>query len=221
MRGESRHEIGAYDVLPQATRHLDQRLVADVMSKRRVDLGQVANVDQDERKRCSRVVLEQAVELNLRIRAIRQARERVVIGKMSDAGLAIGNTRLHCIERRRKLAKVFRSTDLHGAVVAAFFDTASRRDQCGNRLRRASPRKQANAHRGEQRDGADQQHRVAHVAIRRHHRMHRPLHQHRNGIRAGEELSRHTQELRRPELQPLRAGTLQGLQRNARKRFAF
>ncbi len=65
------------------------------MSERRVDLRQVAHVHEDERERRRRVVLQHAVELNLRERAVRQAGERVVIREMRDAVLAIGD--LDCI----------------------------------------------------------------------------------------------------------------------------
>ncbi len=92
----------------------------------------------------SRILL---IDVVLRKRAVRQSRQRVVIGELRNARLAHRDALLHGIEGRGELAEIFGAARHDRPAVAAFLDAPRRLHEFGDRTRGAVARQHADAAR--------------------------------------------------------------------------
>jgi hypothetical protein len=170
------------------------------MAERCIDLRQVAHVDQNDGARRDAIDPQELLDVVFGERAIGQARERIVIREMRDARFALRDAGLHGVERGGELAEIFRAAHRDGVIVLAFLDPARRLQKRGNRAGGAASRQQPHACGEQQRYSANGEHGIAHVAIRREHCVHWPLHEHVDRVGARGQTPGNIQILARAQL---------------------
>ncbi len=96
---EARDRVGCMGILTQPARGLLQHLVAHVVPERGVDVMDIAQVDENQRKESRSLHrADQLFELALRHDAIGQPGQRVVIHMMRNMRLALRDVSLHRVE---------------------------------------------------------------------------------------------------------------------------